>query len=83
MECDTITRQLNAIFQDVFDDPLLQINVTMTAADVEGWDSLTHINLIVAVEKEFQIRLSTAEVKGLHNVGDLMELIQNKSTKCL
>jgi acyl carrier protein len=64
--------------RDVFDDPTLQINRETTAADVEGWDSLTHINLIVAVEKEFRVRFTTAEVTSLKNVGDLIDAVGRK-----
>ena len=51
----------------------------MTASDVEDWDSLNHINLIVAVEREFKVKFTTAEVSGLKNVGDLMDLIGRKT----
>jgi acyl carrier protein len=80
MERDLIKTRLDAIFQDIFDDPLLEVNDTMTAADVEGWDSLSHINLIVAVEKEFKIKMTTAEVRRLTNVGDFITLISRKVT---
>jgi acyl carrier protein len=79
MDRNVIKLRLNAIFRDVFDDPSLKVNDAMMADDVEGWDSLSHINLIVAVEKEFKIRLTTAEVRGLNNVGDLMGLISKKA----
>lgn len=78
MDHETIQSRLNSIFRDLFDDPGLEISDSMTAADVEGWDSLTHINLIVSVEKEFKIKLSTAEVRGLKNVGDFLALIAKK-----
>jgi acyl carrier protein len=81
MNKETVKQHLEAIFQDVFDDSLLKIRADMTAADVEGWDSLSHINLIVAVEKEFRIRLTTAEVRGLNNVGDFMALIAKKTAQ--
>ncbi len=80
MNRDTVIPPLNAIFQDVFDDPSLEVSDDMTAPDVEGWDSLSHVNLIVAVEKEFKIRLTTAEVRGLSNVGDFIALISRKAT---
>jgi acyl carrier protein len=79
MDRNVIKPRLDAIFQDIFDDPLLEVSDRMMAADVEGWDSISHINLIVAVEKEFKIRLTTAEVRGLNNVGDLMVLISKKT----
>ena len=75
-----VIARLNGVFQDIFDDPSLQVSDGMTAADVEGWDSLSHINLIVAVEKEFGIRMTTAEVRGLKNVGDFITLISAKAT---
>jgi acyl carrier protein len=50
----------------------------MTADDVDAWDSLTHIDLIVAVEKAFRIKLSTSSVRGLKNVGDFIALITSK-----
>jgi len=80
MEKETVKRRLNVVFQDVFDESSLEIKDDMTAADVEGWDSISHINLIVAVEKEFRIRLTTAEVRGLNNVGDFIALIALKTT---
>ena len=58
---DVHTR-LTAIFRDVFEDESLVLRDDLTAEDVENWDSLTHINLIVAIEKEFRIRFTTAEV---------------------
>jgi acyl carrier protein len=64
----------------VFDDATLAVDRTTTAQDVDGWDSLTHINLIVAVEREFKIRFTTSEVQGLKNVGDLIDLIARKTT---
>jgi len=70
---------LDGIFQDVFDDPSLHVRDDMTASDVEGWDSLSHINLIVAVEKEFRIRLTTGEVRGLNNDGDFTTLVAAKT----
>ena len=74
---DVHTR-LTAIFRDIFDDESLVLRDDLTAEDVENWDSLTHINLIVAIEKEFRIRFTTAEVSGLKNVGELEALIAAK-----
>ena len=79
MDRESVIHRLNAIFQDIFDDPSLAVNDAMTASDVEGWDSLSHINLIVAVEKEFRVRFTTAEVRGLNNVGDFVALIVRKA----
>lgn len=76
---ESVQKRLTAIFQDIFDDPSLEVKDEMTAADVDAWDSLSHINLIVATEKEFKIRLTTAEVRGLKNVGDFVALISKKA----
>jgi acyl carrier protein len=79
MDRENVKQELNAVFQDVFDEPI-EVRDDMTAADVEGWDSLSHINLIVAVEKRFHIRLTTAEVRALNNVGDFLTLIVKKTS---
>ena len=73
-----IEARVNAVFQAVFDNPELRVAADTTADDIEDWDSLTHIDLIVAVEKEFKIRFTTAEVTGLKNVGELMDAISRK-----
>ncbi len=74
-----IEARLTRVFQTVFDDDSLQIRPEMTADDVEDWDSLTHINLITAVEREFKVKLTTSEVMGLKNVGDLTALVERKT----
>ena len=79
METQQITERLTGTFRDVFDDPNLVIQRGTTAEDVEDWDSLTHINLMVAVEREFKIKLTTAEVTGMKDVGDLIDLIAKKA----
>jgi len=73
-----ITERLTKTFRFVFDDPNLQLTPATTANDVPGWDSVMHINLIVAAEKEFGVRFTTAEVMSLRNVGDLTNLIAKK-----
>lgn len=70
--------QLNAVFCAVFDDDDLKIALEMTANDVDGWDSLSHINLIVAVEAKFRIRFTRAELTGMKNVGDLYNAVAAK-----
>jgi len=71
-----LAQRLNKIFCDVFDDDDLVITDTMTADDVDNWDSLTHITLVVAVEKEFGVRLSPAEVGKLEDVGAMLTLLE-------
>jgi acyl carrier protein len=73
-----IAERLTQTFRFVFDDPNLQVTPGTTANDVEGWDSVMHINLIVAAEKEFGVRFTTSEVMALRNVGDLADLIAKK-----
>jgi len=73
-----IHQKLTSIARDVFDDPALQISDSTTANDVPGWDSLTHVNLIVAVEKAFGVSFTTKDAKTLVNVGSLVELIAKR-----
>src|SRR5947209_6802313 len=70
MTADVATR-VQDVFRDVFDDPELNISDSMTARDVDGWDSLKHIDLIVALEQAFRVRFTTSEVTRLRNVGEL------------
>ncbi len=70
--------RLTKVFHDVFDDESIVLNAEMTAADIDEWDSLTHIRLVLSVEKEFGVKFSAAEVGGLKNVGDFISLIQSK-----
>lgn len=71
---------LTEIFRQVFDQPTLTLQDSTTAADVENWDSLNHIDLIVAIEKKFKIKFTTREVTGLKTVGDLADLTAKKTT---
>ena len=75
MDNPTIWLRLRVVFQDVFDDPDIEIKPETTTADIEDWDSLTHIQLLVAVEREFGIRFNTGEVAGLQNVDEMANLI--------
>ena len=72
---EMIKGRLNKIFQDVFDDDRIQIVDDMTAKDIEEWDSLMHITLVVATEKEFSLRLNAAEIGNLKDVGGMIDLI--------
>jgi acyl carrier protein len=78
---DDIKARLTTIFREVFDDDELQLVEEMTAADVADWDSLSHITLVVACEKEFGLRLSPAEVGHLKNVGEMMRLLAERATR--
>lgn len=70
-----IFEKLTEIFRDVFDDETLTISESTTAADVEDWDSLTHITLLATVEDEFGVKFSMKAVQGLKNVGELADLV--------
>jgi acyl carrier protein len=77
MEDPTFTR-LTTIFREVFDDDDLVLKPELTANDVDGWDSLAHIRLILSVQKAFGVKFSAVETSRLKNVGDLMELTKHK-----
>ena len=70
--------KLNGVFRDVFDDEEIVVADATTANDIEDWDSLEHINLVVAVEKCFGIKFNMGEVAKLKNVGEMMDLILSK-----
>jgi acyl carrier protein len=74
---DTLTR-LNDVFREVFEDDELRVSPKTTAQDVEGWDSLMHVTLVVNVEKVFGVKFSSSEIAGLKNVGELAALIERK-----
>jgi acyl carrier protein len=79
MDNQSIYVRLTDIFKEVFDDDNLVVNPAMTAADVDEWDSLNHIRLVLTIEKNFGLRFSAAEVGNLKNVGEFVDLIQSKS----
>ena len=70
--------RLQEVFRDVFDDEEIIIGNETTADDIEGWDSLSHVALVVAVQDEFGIKFSIAETSALKDVGDFIKLIDNK-----
>ena len=76
MDEKQIYARLEEIFHDVFDDDSIRVTPELSAKDVDGWDSLTHIRLIVSVERAFKIKFSTTEVGELKNVGDLVTRIE-------
>ena len=66
---------MNIIFCDVFDDDSIKIFDNMTSADIEEWDSLNHITLVVNIEKIFDLKLNLSEVVKLENIGEMIDLI--------
>ena len=79
MDNQEIVSRLTPIFRDVFNDNALVVTESLTAADVPTWDSLSNINMIVAVEKAFDARFSIKDVRALKNVGELIDLINRKA----
>jgi acyl carrier protein len=73
-----ILTELNTVFRQVFDDSSLTVSRTTTANDIDEWDSLTHMNLVVAVELKFGVKFALGELQSLKNVGDLADAVQRK-----
>lgn len=80
MDTQAIYPKLTGILQDVFDDDSIQARPELTAADVDGWDSLSHIRLILTIERAFGIKFSASEIGKLENVGQLVSVIQSKTS---
>jgi len=80
MNISNVYEQMTGIFRDLFDDDSITLTPETTADDIEDWDSLTHIRLILALETAFKVRFSTVELGGLKKVGDLADLIVKKSS---
>jgi acyl carrier protein len=78
---DTIIAGLTSVFREVFDDDELVLTPDLTANDVDGWDSLAHIRLILSVQKKFGVKFSPVEMNRLKNVGDLIDLTQRKQAQ--
>ncbi|MDO4219296.1 MAG: acyl carrier protein [Synergistaceae bacterium] len=75
MTREEIFEKLNEVFREVFDDDEIMVSDGTTANDIEDWDSLEHINLIVAVEKKFSIKFNMGEVNKFKNVGEMVDII--------
>ena len=76
-----IQERMVLIFREVFDDETIEVYDSMSAHDVEDWDSLNHITLVVNIEKEFGLKLNAAEVGGLENVGEMIKLLEARATR--
>ena len=79
MENKEIYARLTEIFHDVFDDDSIVVTPELKAADIDEWDSLTHIRLVVSIERSYKLKFSAAEVGRLKNVGEFVDLIQMKA----
>ena len=78
MTREEIFNRLNNVFQTVFDDESIVVQEDTSSGDIDGWDSLEHINLIVAVEHEFGIKFNMGEVTTMKNVGDMVNIIMSR-----
>jgi acyl carrier protein len=77
---DEILEAVREIMIDVFDVDDLQITPATTADDIEEWDSLSHVRLLVTVERKFGVKFTNSEIESLKSVGDLVRIIQSKAT---
>lgn len=73
--------ELAPIFRQVFDDNSIVLTKNTTADDIDDWDSLTHMNLVIAVEIRFKIKFALGELQTLKNVGDMLDMINKKIVK--
>jgi len=78
MERQEIFKELTEIFIDIIDNEDIKLDEETTAGDVDGWDSLSHIQLVVAVEKHFKIRFTSKEIQSWKNVSELVNSIISK-----
>ena len=75
MERVEIFEKLNDVFREYFDDDSIIVTDATTAADIDDWDSLEHINLLVAIEREFGIKFTLGETSEMKNVGEMVTAI--------
>ena len=78
MTRNEILEKATAIFRDVFDNENIIISDTTTAADIEDWDSLTHITLINAIESTFDYKFTMKDVLGMKNVGEMLDILEKR-----
>ena len=79
MTREEIFKGLDEVFQEVFDDETIHVTDSTTADDIEDWDSLEHINLVVAIENHFNVKFNMGEVTAFKNVGEIVDKIIEKT----
>ena len=79
MERSEILERVTKVFIDVLDDDNIVLNNETTANDVDDWDSLNHIQLVVGIEKAFKIRFTSQEIQSWNNVGEMIDSIIKKA----
>lgn len=77
----TTMEKITPIFHEVFEDDGIVLRRETTADDIDAWDSLSHINLVIAIEMAFKIRFALGELQALKNVGEMIDLIDKKIKK--
>ena len=75
---ERVLNEVENIFRDILDEESLNLTRDTSANDFDGWDSLTHIQLIVAIEKHFKVKFSSKEILSWRNVGELLDSLQDK-----
>ena len=78
MQNTDLYRTLTEIFREVFDDDTIVLTPETTAADINGWDSMAHVGLMVAIESRMNVRFKSSELEAMHNVGHLADVLEHK-----
>jgi acyl carrier protein len=78
MDTSEIIQELQPIFADILDSPDVRLTPESNGHNVEGWDSLAHISLVLAIETRYKVKFALGELQDLKNVGEMAELIQRK-----
>lgn len=78
MSRQEILDKVSQVFADTLDEDTVTLTESSTADDVEGWDSLTHVQLVVAVEKKLKVRFTAKEIQSWKNVGEMIDSISSK-----
>ncbi len=78
MDRNEILERVNNIFKEVLDNDEIKLSDDTTADDVEEWDSLTHVQLVVVIEKHFKIRFTSKEIQSWNNIGEMIDCILSK-----
>ena len=78
MSREEVFERLNEVFRDVFDEEDITVDEGTTAEDIDGWDSLEHINLIAAIETQFGMKFTIGQVVTMKNVGEMVDIISSQ-----
>jgi acyl carrier protein len=77
---DEAIARLTEVLRDIMDDDSLEYSDSLTADDVEGWDSLSHVRFLIAIEKAFGFRFTSGEIDGFKNLGEVLDVIVKRAT---